>query len=63
MNAQQMVKAGLIRPEGQNYVADDGRKFVRTYIGRRGTTLKWRIEGEEFCYRNMFEAYNRLQFD
>lgn len=62
MSVGEMIKKGLLTKDGMNYITNDGRKIIRTYTGRRGITLKWRVEGKEFCHRNLFEAYYELEY-
>ena len=45
-----------------NYKTDDGRIIRRVYCGKRGTTMKWEVEGIDFLYRSLFEAYNDCRF-
>jgi hypothetical protein len=61
-NSNDLIKAGLVKASGLDYITTDGRKIVRTYVGRRQNTLRWKIEGSDFCYRNIFEAYYDLQY-
>lgn len=62
MNTQTMIKEGKIIPVDFDYLTDDGRMIRRKYVGRRGTTLKWQVEGVDFLYRSLYEAYYDLQY-
>lgn len=61
-NSKSLIKDGKLIRDGEDYVTDYGMKITREYVGRRGTTLKWRREDDEFYYRGLFEAYYRLQY-
>lgn len=55
-NTSDLIKAGKLIAVGLDYVTDDGRTIKRVYLGKRGT-LKWKVEGDTFPYRNLFDAY------
>jgi hypothetical protein len=59
MTVNQMIKKGLLIEEGMNYRTNDGRLIIREY---QGSKLVWRIEGKNYQYRNLFEAYEELEY-
>jgi hypothetical protein len=56
-NSCDLIKEGHIVEVDFDYLTDDGRIISRVYVGRRGTTLKWKVEGNDFCFRNLWDAY------
>lgn len=60
MTTQKMIANGLLIPEGYDYRTDDGRLIKRVYIGR--TTTKWKVDGIDFLYRSLWEAYHDCQY-
>ena len=62
MNTNELIKAGNIIAVGFDYLTDDGRVIKRVYTGRRGTTLRWKADNEDYLYRNLFEAYHQLHY-
>lgn len=57
-----LIAAGNLRPNGYDYETDDGRVILRIYAGRRGTTTRWRVEGDPFLYRDLWCAYHGLKY-
>ena len=50
-----LIRTGRIILVGEDYLTDDGREIHRTYIGRRGSTLAWKVNGT--IYKNLVDAY------
>lgn len=52
-----LIKEGKLIADGSDYLTDDGRVIKRVYAGRRGNTLKWKVVGNDFLYRDLWCAY------
>lgn len=61
-NTNDLIKNEKIIAVGYDYLTDDGRIITRVVTGRRGRTIKWKIDGDNFLYRSLFEAYFGLKF-
>lgn len=60
MSTQKMISEGMLIAVDYDYLTDDGRIIRRVTIGR--STIKWQVEGEDYLYRSLWEAYNNCKY-